>query len=139
MAKLKRETDDVPSEIIGVLDLSFKSSSDGISWTITDAIHDEHDTFLLEEDDHLIVYNMDGDIIWEGNVHYDLKQNSHPCIVENKKTTKQEVFGYWVKWLQKDEKPESWAKMFFDHSQAKLIKKQNSSITRILKSLKSLF
>lgn len=131
VSRLKKIIDD-SSEIIGVLNLSYKSGLDGISWSIRDEIHNEHNIFPLEENDHLIVYDMNGNIIWEGDIHYDLKQNSHQRIVENNKITKQEVFGYWVKWLQKDESPENWAGMFFDHCKAKLIKKTNITTGLIL-------
>lgn len=53
-----------------------------------------------------------GDIFWQGTVDLEYK-NRHRPFPANPQYGQQEIFGMWVRGLQADLQPETWAAMFF--------------------------
>jgi hypothetical protein len=98
-------------EISGFLCPYLQYGTDRILWSISEKSNlDPEGVISLQEDDHLIVFNRDGSVRWEGQIHLEYSRMDSPM---QEYWTRQMIFGYVVHGFQSDCSPEAWATMFF--------------------------
>jgi hypothetical protein len=105
-------------EISGFLFPYIQAGTDRILWSISERSNfDSEAVISLQENDYLKVYNRDGSIHWEGEIHLEYGRNDSP---KQEYWTRQMIFGYVVHGFQSDCSPEEWARMFFSELPATL-------------------
>jgi hypothetical protein len=111
----------------GVIFAWMEQGMEGTVWAFQDERHvavDENGEpkwsysglHVLENGDHLIVFDIDGSIRWQGVVDLDMQVGRDP------KHGMQTIRGTSVLGVQRGIAPETWARMFLDEPQVRLIK-----------------
>ncbi len=108
-------------EISGFLVPHFQVGTDRILWGIVNLANSASgEVHCLQDNDYLIVYDTNGQIRWEGLIHFEYIRNNSP---RREFWTRQVVNGYIVHGCQTNCEPEKWAEMFFEKLPATLRKK----------------
>jgi hypothetical protein len=108
-------------EISGFLVPYFQTGTDRVLWGIVNlATSASGEVHCLQDNDYLTVYGTNGQIRWEGLIHFEYKRNNSP---RRGFWTRQVVMGYVVHGCQRNCEPEKWAEMFFEKLPATLRKK----------------
>lgn len=100
-------------EYTGKLGWWFETGSEGIEWIFRiDGKEGLFDFLAIEEDDHLIVYEADDSIIFDGIIICDHKIDGKP----EQKYRQLCVFdAFWIHWTQQGWQPDDWALLFMRH------------------------
>jgi hypothetical protein len=107
--------------ISGELHPFFETGTEGVLWSIYEEGKESYDALhVLEDGDHLTVFDPHGETIWTGVVQLEYERRYRP-YPQNPQYGQQEVFGFWVHGFQADIEPEQWAEMFFDHRRAAVL------------------
>jgi hypothetical protein len=106
--------------IHGRLDPFWETGTEGVCWSLEDRIRPGYDgLFPLSDGDHLTIFDDDGNQLWSGTISFEYERNYQPYPM-NPQYGQQAVFDHWVRGLQRDIAPETWASWFFDHRRATL-------------------
>lgn len=109
------------NRVVGLLDPFFETGTEGIIWSVVDNDLDGIGALVpLLDGDYLFVEDLEGSIIWEGEVQFEYTTNYRQRGYNG--CGQQAVLGYWVHGLQEGVEPETWATWFFEGRRAVLIK-----------------
>lgn len=104
--------------IEGTLEPWAPDVNEPVLWTIhEDGRAGPEGVHPLLNGDLLIVYDDTGTPVWVGGVEFDFEAGLQPDPLDPTRM-RQAARGHWVHGLQKDEDPELWARMFFEHRRA---------------------
>lgn len=104
--------------LTGQLNAFFETGTEGVIWAVSvDGLLGYDSLLPLENGDGLLIYGPNGEVAWEGTVdlEYERRQRAYPS---NPQYSQQEVCGYWVHGLQRDQDPETWAQAFIQEAPA---------------------
>jgi hypothetical protein len=111
----------------------FETGLEGLVWALEEDGKDGYDGLhVIEEGDKLTILGPRRRVLWKGIIVCDRKTGRipHPLIPSYKQ---QAACGFWIHWIQRGFKPETWAKFFIrpedDRLRAVLTKKKNSLYT----------
>lgn len=90
----------------------FATGTEGVMWAIQDDRREGYGGLvMIDEGDHLTIFDAFGAAVWRGFIHCDRKAGmrsdprsrpmGQPCAL-----------GHWVHWTQKGFKPDAWAEYF---------------------------
>lgn len=107
-------------KIIGTPYAYAETGTEGFYWSVTeDGIEEMKSPYdglhLLEEDDHLMITNKEGQVLFEGVIKKDTETGKIPRPF-NPSYLQQVAGGVWVHWIQKGFDPDIWADLFADNS-----------------------
>lgn len=108
----------------GKLDAFYETGTEGVIWSFDeDGKYGYDGLHCLEKGDIIKVFNDASrkQVIFEGVIDLEYASRRRAFLL-NPQYSGQEVFGYWVRGLQKGVDPETWARMFFDGKPAQLVR-----------------
>ena len=99
-------------EIHGLLDGFFETGTEGVVWSVLNDDDRGYDALnIVEEGDHLAIFDQLGNKVWAGKIRCDRKAGWRRYPL-NPKYGQPCALGYWVHWTQRGFKPDDWARYF---------------------------
>ena len=112
--------------IRGRLESYWETGTEGVRWALEEDGKPGYDGLhALRDGDRLTVYADDegNTVLWEGVVELEYKRLWRPYPM-NPESGQQAIFGHWVHGFQAGLEPDVWARWFFEHRRAALVKKE---------------
>jgi len=103
--------------VTGILDDYFETGCEGTYWSLylddpgKVANSPYQRLFILEKDDHLEIYNVDGLLITTVDIDPDYETGYTP-YPKNPTLGQPLALGLWIHWTQKGWNPDDWARLF---------------------------